>query len=556
MIDESKSNEEYYNNSKNISYSKEVQLILNQLKTCEREGLTGLYSSNIEPRNNNKSNIFSNKKDSDKKNNDNCCIILRKDIRKNNSLPDILFDVHKNNNKSIKDYNSISFYSKKNKKAKKKYNNNDTNNSKFILLQKNTRKNLTDIKLINKKNEKEDITVSNDNNNSNNNNDFIEGKHNIPFQLSYKEKENSSKFKKIKFNNFVHKSSKSYFFLYRQPSGMIKKCFICGNFEKNLFHAEKCMHLFCSICGKTYFEKRINNCIFSLKCPKYLCFKNLNINILKQILSKYIFEKMIENMDMTKTCNNINIKNLLNNNQNNNSSRERIIKKNSLLTYNDNINKLIKENKTFLHNLPSNNTFEKEFAFNSNKNLSKKSKNNLLLKRITNMFPRESDKDLANEHIIKIGGTSKFNKSVKKVNELKNIYCSYCNKPALFMVKNKPFIKCLNCGFSICKFCYKKYDCFHLIRNNKNFCRVYFRSHFSRKNTNYIYISQLFYFLGGLIVMYIGFTKFEAKYLSNYRQNKKFWIYILLVLILIIINFFILIIILPYYPLILLIVEV
>ena len=162
----------------------------------------------------------------------------------------------------------------------------------------------------------------------------------------------------------------------------------------------------------------------------------------------------------------------------------------------------------------------------------------------------------SNEHVLKIGASSKkFNRAVKKLNELKNTFCNKCNKSALFSVKNKPFIKCLNCGFSFCKFCYKKYNYYHFIRNNANTCRVFFRARNHGKNNNYVYLHQLLYTFGGFIILFIGLTRLEVEYLSNYNHNKIFWLYFLMFFIFIFVNLFILFILLPYYPLLLLIIE-
>ena len=150
---------------------------------------------------------------------------------------------------------------------------------------------------------------------------------------------------------------------------------MCDSFGKVLFHAEKCNHLFCGICGKIYYEQQINNCMYKLKCPKYSCYKSININVLKQILSKYIFEKMMENMDgNSQTLD----KNIINTNQNINSSRERIIRKYSMFSSGKDI-KSIKENKTFIYNM----TFQKEGSFNIDKNSCKKrSKKRFIIKKI------------------------------------------------------------------------------------------------------------------------------------------------------------------------------
>lgn len=476
-------------------------------------------------------------------------------LKKNKNYSARLIDVDKNYNlKKNYDNNSISYYRRtydKNKIGNINRNINETNNmSNFSLLQKNT-KFLTDINIIIRdKNEKETISKTKSIDNLNTQNINEHNKYRPKFITNFKNHKKDQKISnnKIKLNNFINKSSFKYFLLFRQSSKIVKKCFICDSHDIKLYHTSKCKHLFCQKCGKLYFEQQINNCIYNLKCPKYSCHMHLEINVLKQILSKYIYEKLIENMDTNSLTYDYNI---ANNSQNINSSRERIMKKNSLFSDN---NSSLKENKFLIYNL----TYQKEyiFKFEKNQNTTKKPKNDLLLKKLTNKFYRNSDKDLVNEHVIKIGGSSKFNRAVRRFNELKNIFCSQCNKSALFSVKNKPFIKCLNCGIALCKFCYKKYDYNHFTRNNAKACRVFFRAHITGKNVKYIYLYQLLYIFGGFFILYIGFSRIEAEFISNYNRNKIYWIYLVFFLILLFVNFFILIIFLPFYPLILLIVEV
>jgi len=547
-------NDEYNNKilMQSISYSKDGKLLL---KNSEKDILEGLNS----PKKESKKEKNTARKKSEKANNNNISFSIKKNKRiKNRMLSDIIY-----NNNTLFNHNSISYYPKSKKDNNRNENNiSDLNNiSNYILLQKNTRKSFPEINLSRKeKKDKETISLSIDNFNLNNTNDY---KGNNPkFMINLNNILGNNKRyinfsdKKIKLNNYINSSSKNYFSLFRYPIKLDKKCFICNCLNKKLFHAEKCKHLFCSNCGKSYYEQQINMCIYSLKCPKYLCYKNLEISDLKQFLSKYIYEKMIENIEtINNTSNNILSKNIMiNNTPNIHSSREKIIKKNNIFNSDSN-SQASKDNQTYLYNFSYNNSFHKDFIIDKyNKNIPKKN-SDLLLQRLTNIFPRVSDKDLCKKHIIKIGAVSKFNRVIKKVNELKNIYCSSCHKPSLFLVKNKPFIKCLNCGFSICKFCYKQYNYLHLLRNNENSCRVFFRTKVNLKFTKFIYLYQFLYIFGGFFVLYIGFTKIEAGYLSNYHKNKRHWINILLFYVLLVINFFVIIIILPYYPLFLLIVE-
>lgn len=524
--------------------SKDSHIMLKEIKNKEKNVFTEL---NREMKNNNDLNkISSRKKSSMYSSNKTSFDIFQSMIK----VKDNYINISMNN--MIFDNNSISYSPKKNNN-----NSNVPNNfSNFIILEKNKKNILTDVNIFKKhKTEKETISKSKSNDNFNininMNEDYQEPKPKSINYISNKENNNQNKTltnNKIKLNNFI-KSSKNYFFLYNKPLKQSKKCFICENFSKVLFHAEKCSHFFCGICGRLYFEQQINNCIYKLKCPKFSCYKCLNINVLKRILSKYIYEKMLENIDGNGK---IFDKNMININQNINSSRERMARKNSIFSSDDQ-DKYINDNKNAIYNM----TFQKGCSFYNDKNsVAKKiSKKDLLLKKLTGRFHKNSDKDLVNEHVLKITGSSKFNRAVKKINEFKNIYCSNCGKASLFSIKNKPFIKCLNCGHNTCKFCYKKYDYLHLIRNNENTCRVFFRTHNNNKNVKYIYLYQLLYIFGGLIVLYVGLTKIEARYISNYNRYKIFPIYVILFSILIIINFIALVIIIPYYPLILLIVD-
>jgi hypothetical protein len=88
----------------------------------------------------------------------------------------------------------------------------------------------------------------------------------------------------------------------------------------------------------------------------------LDINVLKQFLSKYIYEKMMENIEtINNSSNNIISKNIMINNiPNIHSSRDKIIKKNNIFK-NDSNSQISKDNQTYIYNLSYNNTFNKGF---------------------------------------------------------------------------------------------------------------------------------------------------------------------------------------------------
>ena len=66
------------------------------------------------------------------------------------------------------------------------------------------------------------------------------------------------------------------------------KCFICETKKENLYHTKQCNHLFCNECGRSYFEQQTEKGIFSLKCLKYDCNKNLLLNDIKSFLNPEI----------------------------------------------------------------------------------------------------------------------------------------------------------------------------------------------------------------------------------------------------------------------------
>ena len=59
-------------------------------------------------------------------------------------------------------------------------------------------------------------------------------------------------------------------------------------------------------------------------------------------------------------------------------------------------------------------------------------------------------------HIIKVTDSTKFRIRVKNEKEIKKALCMKCKKSSLFSREDQNFIRCLNCGNVICKYCFKQ----------------------------------------------------------------------------------------------------
>ena len=130
----------------------------------------------------------------------------------------------------------------------------------------------------------------------------------------------------------------------------------------------------------------------------------------------------------------------------------------------------------------------------------------------------------------------------------RHYFCPNCFKSIAFYKTNTHFYKCLNCSYKICKYCHKEYTSTHLISNEKDYCKVYYRVRNNRKKNCFkIYLKQLLFVLSMFILCF--FISFFVPF--NFYKNKlKIHIilsYIFSIIIMIIIIPFI-IILFPYFP--------
>lgn len=262
-------------------------------------------------------------------------------------------------------------------------------------------------------------------------------------------------------SSIIHKinSSKSSLSDKTQTYSLNEKCLICErNFSVvNLCCSECNIHFFCRKCLKYYCCELIESGIKRMKCPIPKCNYNIYEDFLKSILSENYFKLLYKNSN--------------------------IFKSEEMTLGEENISKSKYE------------IFNKKIRQNSEdkiKNIKLYNKNNVL--------------DI-NSNII-----------LYNVRKYKKEYCKKCHEPTLYFKTDTVFRKCLNCGFKTCKFCYKEYTNNHLIINNPNHCKVYYRQKENNKiKTNLFckYIIQVIY----VISMY--FITFAFCFLVIYKFFKE-----------------------------------
>lgn len=127
-------------------------------------------------------------------------------------------------------------------------------------------------------------------------------------------------------------------------------------------------------------------------------------------------------------------------------------------------------------------------------------------------------------HVIDINSNEHF----YMYNKAKINICPKCNKNSLFIKGGNHFFKCLNCFYTMCKFCLKNFDSLHLDITNSNHCKVFFRRKDQKNIKNncvFSFINQLFLIIASYILLFIGlyfyiFNFFQMCFTCN---NKKYF---------------------------------
>ena len=255
-------------------------------------------------------------------------------------------------------------------------------------------------------------------------------------------------------------------------------CFICEkSYNLNKMFSPKCnAHYICRKCIKSYYEDIFENNNFLLKCPKTNCNEEIELNILKNIISQTHYEMFINMQKKNKE------------------------KFNSINSFNNNIRELYLKDTKLL--------------FNS---------------KIKN----ENIKLYSQNHVLDINS----NEKLYLYNKNKDIYCQKCFKPTLFTKINGFFIKCLNCDNKICKYCLKEFNNYHMDIMYENHCKVYYRKdddfYFNNTSKILVYLLQLFYVLAMYYLSFAGIFYIVLNFLQkiikfSYRKyNNKCILFII-----------------------------
>ena len=338
-------------------------------------------------------------------------------------------------------------------------------------------------------------------------------------------KENNNILNKVKINNFIIKS-KTYndlegSFLFNKNSSKIlqRYCFICEVFEEKLYHTKNCNHLFCKECGRSFFDQQVEKGIYSLKCPKYNCYNNLNLNEIKEFLNPDAYIKI-------QAYNNLN-----NERKKSNSIDKSNIDNNNFIKSNINIMDINKNN-----NIKGFKELKKKFLKTqipiSNRN-----------RNYTMHF-------MLKQHMIKISDSTRFKTRVKNEKEIKKVICSKCGKTALFTREDQNYIRCLNCENVICKFCYKQLGSNKSLRDLQSICGICYNNIKIKKNKSIIkkFLYEVLFIISGFFMVWIGFSKYESEFFVKNKKKKKYFLFILLFIIFLISNLVIFILFIPYFP--------
>lgn len=305
----------------------------------------------------------------------------------------------------------------------------------------------------------------------------------------------------------------------RNSSNILQKfCFICYSYDDKLYHTKNCNHFFCKECGRNYFEQQVQRIIYTLKCPKYNCNNNLNLNSIKEILSKEAFikletyEKLNNNLNKRTSVNLIEkmVPNLNAPNSN---------KRNSFETISHESFKGLNCLKRNFFKIPK----------------GKKHKNNHNTKK--------------KKHILKIDSNTKFKTRILKENEKNKIICSKCKKPSLFKRDDLTYIRCLNCDNIFCKFCLKKFNNAKRAFKRHYICGSCYSKRKKRPKLSFITKMkyEILLVFSGIFFVLIGFSKYEVEFILK-KKTKCFVLYMIIFFVVFIFNSIIAILLFPYFP--------
>ena len=306
-----------------------------------------------------------------------------------------------------------------------------------------------------------------------------------------------------------------------QDDIIFQSCYICERAYPSykLYSASCKRHFICRKCFKNYYEERIEEGDKKLICSVYKCNAplDINLNILKFIISKSHYDLLIQN-DKKNIKNNekkvLNINHNFDNNDNENNNLDLI-----------NSNLLLKLQEKYKIN-PKNNT--------------------------------ENLKLYTQRHVIDINSNENFFMYFK----IKEQFCPICNEECLFSKTGTHFFKCLNCFHKFCKYCFKEFNDLHMDISNENHCKIYYRREEKNEDDNdnnnclKIFLIEILMIIAGFYFLFSGGFLYIKKaikwfFCSSKKNNVNCFLNIIIyffTIIFFLISIPILLITFPYFP--------
>ena len=167
----------------------------------------------------------------------------------------------------------------------------------------------------------------------------------------------------------------------------------------------------------------------------------------------------------------------------------------------------------------------KNFISNEHYNIltknSNKNQNYLLLAKLKTETVPDNVELYTEKHVLDIDTNKKF----FSFNNMKDTYCSNCNKDALFTKANSHFSKCLYCECKKCKFCSKEFNNEHLDLNSPSHCKVFYRyneNDVPKPKLILKFLMELFFVFANFFISLIGtFLLIRRMFFICFKMKKN-----------------------------------
>ena len=107
----------------------------------------------------------------------------------------------------------------------------------------------------------------------------------------------------------------------------------------------------------------------------------------------------------------------------------------------------------------------------------------------------------------------------------KELICPFCYEQNIFSRAGGHYMKCLNCGYAICKYCGKEYKENHMEIYDENHCKIYYRKFIIpiQKSKNFMKIFlQLIYILASFFIIFAGVFFYIFNFMKYiFKPNRK-----------------------------------